>query len=120
MQIGRKIYYEKSTGNVLQDCGEREGSVVETTAEQDFESYIALSQRVPDTVGVVQLEFGKDREKFGVYAYHVESGAIAWDLTPIQREEIVEQATLESRIVGIETTQTEIIDTLATITGVTI
>jgi len=112
MQIGRKIYYEKSTGNVILDTGEREGSVVETTTAQDFASYVVLSQRVPETVGVIQLVYCKDREKFGVYAYHVESGAIAWDLTPIQVDEAVVKATLESRIAEIEATQVKIVDAL--------
>lgn len=80
MQIGRKIYYEKSTGNVILDTSEREGSVVGTTTEQDFASYVALSQRVPETVGVIQRPFGQDREKFGIYAYHVDpvAEAIIW------------------------------------------
>jgi len=112
MQTGRKIYYEKSTGNVTIDTGEREGSVVETTTAQDFASYVALFQRVPDTVGMIQLVYGQDREKFGVYAYHVESGAIVWDLTPMQVEKIAEQATLESRIAEIEATQVKIVDAL--------
>lgn len=120
MQIRRKIYYDLATGNILQDCGEREGSVVETTQEQDFQSYVTLSERVPSTVGVIRLTYGQYADKFGVYDYHVDpvTETIIWDLTPIQQAEIVEQVTLESRIAGIETTQTEIIDTLATITGV--
>lgn len=122
MQIGRKIYYEKSTGNVLQDCGEREGSVVETTQEQDFQAYVALSERVPSTVGVVSLPYGQDRGKFGVYGYHVDvvTNEIVWDLTPIQQEEAAKQVTFEERIALVETTQTEIIDTLATVMGVTL
>ncbi|MGN7760444.1 hypothetical protein [Paenibacillus sp. 22594] len=57
MEIGRKIYYEKSTGNVLVDTGERSGSVVETTWEQDFASYKSLNERVPETVGVIKLTY---------------------------------------------------------------
>ena len=34
MQIGRRIYYDKTTGNVILDTGEREGHVVPTTVEQ--------------------------------------------------------------------------------------
>ncbi|MDE3837946.1 hypothetical protein C0966_00805 [Bacillus methanolicus] len=57
--IGRKIYYDKSTGNVILDTGEMIGAVVETTIEQDFETYEALKERVRDTVGVIQLEYGQ-------------------------------------------------------------
>jgi hypothetical protein len=59
MNIGRKIYYERTTGNIIQDTGERYGSVVETTPEQDFASYQALAERVPETVGLLQLEYGQ-------------------------------------------------------------
>lgn len=63
-QIGRKIYYDKSTGNVILDTGEKMGVVVETTIDQDFETYQALKERVRDTVGVIQLEFGQYAEDF--------------------------------------------------------
>jgi hypothetical protein len=58
-KIGRKIYYDKATGNVIVDTGEMMGAVVETTIDQDFETYQALKERVRDTVGVIQLEFGQ-------------------------------------------------------------
>lgn len=64
MQIGRRIYYDKSTGNVIQDTGERYGDVVETTQEQDFVAYAALAERVPDTVGMLQLEYGQYAQDF--------------------------------------------------------
>jgi hypothetical protein len=64
MQIGRKIYYELSTGNVIQDTGERQGSVVETTQEQDFEAYVSLAERVPSTVGCIQIDFGQYVQDF--------------------------------------------------------
>ena len=78
MQISRKIYYELSTGNVIQEIGEREGSVVETTLDQDFESYASLTERVKSTVGVIQLTYGQYADKFGVYYYNIVSGAIVW------------------------------------------
>lgn len=58
-QIGRKIYYDKITGNAILDTGEKMGAVIETTVDQDFETYQALKERVRDTVGVIQLEFGQ-------------------------------------------------------------
>ena len=64
MQIGRRIYYELATGNVIVDTGERQGAVVPTTIEQDFTTYAALAQRVPETVGVLELEFGQYAEDF--------------------------------------------------------
>ncbi|MNO65887.1 hypothetical protein D3C76_566620 [compost metagenome] len=64
MQIGRKIYYDKETGSVLVDTGERSGDVVETTWEQDFNSYKALTERVEETVGVIELEYGEHAQDF--------------------------------------------------------
>jgi len=64
MQIGRKIYYDKLTGNVLVDTGERLGSVRETTTEEDYQTFIVLSERVSETVGVAQLEYGQYSQDF--------------------------------------------------------
>ncbi|MFC3749252.1 hypothetical protein [Paenibacillus sp. GCM10012306] len=64
MQIGRRLYYELATGNIIQDTGERSGDVVETTQEQDFAAYRALAERTPETVGVLELEYGEYREDF--------------------------------------------------------
>lgn len=63
-EIGRKIYYDKLTGNILVDTGERCGDVIETTTEQDFQCYAALAQRVSETVGVIQLAYGEMAEDF--------------------------------------------------------
>ncbi|MHA7962886.1 hypothetical protein ACX93W_01990 [Paenibacillus sp. CAU 1782] len=64
MQIGRRLYFELETGNIILDAGERSGNVIETTVEQDFDSYVALSARVPETVGMLQLEYGQYAEDF--------------------------------------------------------
>lgn len=58
MNIGAKIYFDKIIGDVIVNTGERTGAVIETTREQDFEVYSALSERVPETVGMIQLEYG--------------------------------------------------------------
>lgn len=64
MQVGRRIYYEKSTGNVIIDTGERSGNVRETTVEEDFTSYVALTERVRDSVDYIQLEYGQFAQDF--------------------------------------------------------
>jgi len=51
-------------GNVILDTGERQGDVVPTTIEQDFQTYQALAERVPETVGVLELQFGEYTEDF--------------------------------------------------------
>jgi hypothetical protein len=68
MQIGRRIYYDKGTGNPIVNTGERMGfnigDVIETTIEEDFISYVALSERVPSTVGMIQLAYGQYDQDF--------------------------------------------------------
>jgi predicted glutamine amidotransferase len=80
MQIGRKIYYDKATGNVYVDTGERSGDVIETTTEQDFATYTSLQGIDLQTVGCVQLDYGQDSDKFGVYLYHIDptTESIVW------------------------------------------
>ncbi|ASS76804.1 hypothetical protein CIG75_18900 [Tumebacillus algifaecis] len=78
--IGRKIYYEITTGNVILDTGERAGDVVETTVGQDFAAYMALAERVPESVGVIQFAFGEHAENFSRYPYRIDPAteAILW------------------------------------------
>lgn len=58
MQIGRRVYYDKSTGNVLVNTGEKNGDVTSTTVAQDFQTYTALSGLVPSNVGMMELPYG--------------------------------------------------------------
>ena len=64
MQIGRRIYYDKITGNVIVDTGERQGHVVQRTLEQDIQTYNALSERNAETFGVLELEYGQYAQDF--------------------------------------------------------
>lgn len=64
MQIGRKIFYEISTGNIIVDTGERQGSVVSTTIDYDIETFKGLSERNRDTFDVLELPFGAYSQDF--------------------------------------------------------
>ncbi|AZS14248.1 hypothetical protein [Paenibacillus lutimineralis] len=64
MEIGRKVYFDTATGEVLVDTGERSGFVRETTQEEDFAAYQALTERVQETVGCLQLEYGQYSRDF--------------------------------------------------------
>lgn len=63
-EIGRKLYFDKITGSIIVDTGERQGHVRETTIEEDFSIYKALHERVPETIGVSQLEYGQYTQDF--------------------------------------------------------
>src|SRR5690625_5024842 len=64
MKIGRRIYYDLGTGNVLVNTGERQGFVKKTTPEQDIENYKALSERNRDTFDYIELEYGQYSRDF--------------------------------------------------------
>lgn len=64
MKIGRRIFYEKETGNVILEVGEREGFVTPTTVEQDIEMYKVLSERNRDTFDYIELEYGQYAQDF--------------------------------------------------------
>lgn len=114
MEIGRKLYFDRTNGNVLLDTGERSSDVVETTIEQDFKSFIELSARVPSTVGVIHVPYGKDRENFRDYLYHVDINTedIVWDMTPIQYEEKITEATLSEKMSLMEDIQAQVVFSL--------
>jgi hypothetical protein len=64
MNIGRRIYFELSTGNVILDKGEMQGSIVPTTIEQDIENYIVLQERVRESYDYIELPYGQYAQDF--------------------------------------------------------
>lgn len=62
--IGKKIYFDKATGDIILIIGERFGDVIETTLEQDINTYKALSERNPETFDYMQLEYGQYAQDF--------------------------------------------------------
>ena len=64
VQIGRKIYYDLTTGNVILDTGEFQGYVVPTTVEQDIQAYKSLSERNRETFDTIELEYGQYAQDF--------------------------------------------------------
>lgn len=63
--IGRKVYYELATGDVILITPEKHSEfAIDTTKEQDFQMYDVLAVRNPDTVEVIQLEYGQYQAEF--------------------------------------------------------
>jgi hypothetical protein len=62
--VGRKIYYDKLTGNILLEKGEMFGAVRETTKEEDFRTYKELMDYNPENVGEIQLAYGERSDEF--------------------------------------------------------
>jgi hypothetical protein len=87
MQIGRKIYFEKITGNVILDTGERQGNVIETTQEQDFAMYAKLQGYIQDAIGLLQLAYGQHSGQFqSCFGYRInpETEEIIFNYIPSQ------------------------------------
>lgn len=64
MNIGRRIYYDVKTGNVIVDLGERQGFIIETTVEQDIESIKILSELNRNSFDYIQLDVGQYVQDF--------------------------------------------------------
>lgn len=79
MQIGRKIYYDKSNGIVIWDKGQMSGDVVETTLEEDCQVMPLLATMDPSQLGVLRLNYGELQEQFGMcsgYSINTETETI--------------------------------------------
>ena len=62
-RVGTKIYYCNKTGNIILIIGQRINYVNDTTKEEDFVTYTLLQERVPETVGCIQLPYGHGEYK---------------------------------------------------------
>ncbi|GCD83657.1 hypothetical protein PTHTG4_27210 [Parageobacillus thermoglucosidasius] len=117
-QIGRKIYYDKATGNVIVDTGEMIGYVQETTIDQDFETYQALKERVRDTVGVIQLEFGQYAQDFAECSgYRVNPQTLELEFSYPEPQEPVYQKPLTEQLKETQQAVAELTLLLATLNG---
>lgn len=63
MQIGRTLYHDSITNIIIQDCGEREGSVYQTDVLEDLDAFPALNTIPLVNLRAVSLEFGADLEQ---------------------------------------------------------
>ncbi|MFJ7185821.1 hypothetical protein [Lysinibacillus xylanilyticus] len=63
--LGPKLYYDKTTGEVILTIPEKNNfGAVETTKEQDFIMFDVLQARNPETIDFIQLEFGQYQSDF--------------------------------------------------------
>ena len=68
MNIGRRLYYELSTGNVIVNTCDKSGSVRTMTVEEEIAAYKALSERNRNTFGYIDLAYGQFAQKFATAA----------------------------------------------------
>ena len=83
MPVGRKIYYELATGDVVLIVPEKHHTnAINTTKEQDFQIYDVLQLRNPEQIGVIQLEYGElrgDFEKAKAVKVDLETGKLLFE-----------------------------------------
>lgn len=58
-QIGSKVYYLVSNGNVILNTGDMMGCVVETSFDEDYNNYTDLNKYAKDSIGCLKLEYGE-------------------------------------------------------------
>lgn len=110
MQIGRKIYYEVVTGNIIVNTGERNGGTIPTTIEQDIAIYTVLSKLNRDTFDVLELDFGAYSQDFAEcngYRVNVDTKTLEFSY-PDPNEPTLEQpyqAPLSEKVTQLELAQ---------------
>ena len=58
-EIGTKIYYLISNGNVILESGDMMGCVVETSFDEDYNNYTDLSKYAKESIGCIKLKYGE-------------------------------------------------------------
>lgn len=71
MNIGKRVYFDTKTGEIILNVGERSGWVVQTTIEDDIRAFKALSERNRDTFDFLEFEYGAHREQESIGGYIV-------------------------------------------------
>lgn len=64
MELGRKIFFDCATGNVIKTISEMSGDFFETTIEEDIATFTVLSERNRDTFDVIELPYGAHSQDF--------------------------------------------------------
>jgi hypothetical protein len=111
LKIGKRIYYDITTGNVLVDTGQHSGFVTPTTIEQDISDYKALSERTRESFDVIELEFGQYAQDFrecNGYRINVETGSLEFsypDSNVTEPQEPVYQKPLSEQVKKLEDRQ---------------
>ena len=64
MNVGRRLYFDKVTGELIVDTGERSGDVLPHDVNRDFALLPELKGKLLDDVVYTDLEFGDRKEEF--------------------------------------------------------
>lgn len=64
MNVGRMIFYDKTTGQIIVNTGEWESVKISKTVEQQIETFKVLSERNRDTFDVLELPYSAYAKDF--------------------------------------------------------
>ena len=64
VRIGRKIFYDSVTGEVIIDSGQYDNALKEKSIEELIETYAVLSERNRKTFDVIELEYDQYAQDF--------------------------------------------------------
>ena len=119
--LGKRIYYLKTTGDVVCTIGEQEGWVVEnphelqdpplTKKEYDFKIYTELQKYNPEEVDYIELKWGEFKTEFAEctsYRVNVDTKTLEFDYTPIpEPPNVPHTPTIHERVEALEKTNAE-------------
>lgn len=120
-QIGTKIYYCRTTGNLILILGDRQGYVKETTFEEDYNTYKVLNEREKETIGLLSLPFGEyskiSKDATGV-SVNVETKELVFTYDPLPEppHEPTWRDVMEEKVANLEEVNNTQEETIATIT----
>lgn len=63
MDIGKRVYFDIKTGEVIFNTGERSGAVVPLTPQEEIPLYKVLADRVEGTYSWIDFTFGAHSEE---------------------------------------------------------
>lgn len=88
-QIGRRIFYDLTTGNVLCDVGERQGDVIPTTPDSNFATFPQLAGRTLADTGYIDAAYEDPAYLGGNYgSLHVDPATKAVTVYPKATETV--------------------------------
>lgn len=119
--LGKRIYYLKTTGDVVCTIGEQEGWVVEnphelqdpplTKKEYDFKIYTELQKYNLEEVDFIELKWGEFKTEFSEctsYKVNIDTKEIEFDYTPIpDPPEVPRKPSIQERMDTQENTNNE-------------
>ncbi|KQC46933.1 hypothetical protein AP057_08885 [Geobacillus sp. Sah69] len=121
--IGRRLYFDKNTGQIIVDTGEYKSFGTKPTVEEDIETYIELSKRNRDSFDYIDLEYGQYEEDFRIcsaYRINPETKQLEFsypDPNATEPQEPVYQKPLTEQLKETQQAVAELTLLLSTMTG---